>query len=100
MVDSTVCVNIEKMGGLGWTCTVYRMCELGRRKVQAQEGRALWRTQTKMSVIMIESPYSGDSDRNIRYLVLCGFDDAILHDECGYASHGWMTQHPRAKPLK
>lgn len=50
-----------------------------------------------MSVVMIESPYSGDIDRNIRYLALCGFDAGVLHDECVYASHGWMTQHPRAK---
>ena len=50
-----------------------------------------------MAVVMIESPYSGDIDRNIRYLALCGFDSAILHDECAYASHGWMTQHPRSK---
>lgn len=48
------------------------------------------------SVVMIESPYSGDIDRNIRYLALCGFDSGILHEECAYASHGWMTQHPRA----
>ncbi len=50
-----------------------------------------------MSVVMIESPYSGDIDRNIRYLALCGFDAGVLHDECAYASHGWMTQHPQAK---
>ena len=50
-----------------------------------------------MSVVMIESPYSGNIDRNIRYLSLCGFDSGILHDECAYASHGWMTQHPRCK---
>lgn len=46
---------------------------------------------------MIESPYSGDIDRHIRYLALCGFDAAVLNDECYYASHGLMTQHPRAK---
>jgi len=50
-----------------------------------------------MSVIFLESPYSGDIDRNIRYLALCGFDSSLLHGECPYASHGWMTQHPRAK---
>ena len=52
-----------------------------------------------MSVVMIESPYSGHIDRNIRYLALCGYDAALLHDECPYASHGWMTQHPRCKTL-
>jgi len=48
---------------------------------------------------MIESPYSGQIDRNIRYLALCGFDAAIKYDEVAYASHGLMTQHPRAKQL-
>ena len=52
-----------------------------------------------MAVVMIESPYSGDIDRNIRYLSLCGFDAGVLHDECPYASHGWMTQHPRSSNL-
>jgi hypothetical protein len=50
-----------------------------------------------MSVIMIESPYSGDIDRNIRYLALCSFDASVLYDECPYASHACMTQHPRKK---
>jgi hypothetical protein len=49
-----------------------------------------------MAVVFIESPYSGDIDRNIRYLALCCFD-AALKDECPYASHGLMTQHPRCK---
>jgi hypothetical protein len=52
-----------------------------------------------MSVAMIESPYSGDIDRNIRYLALCSFDAGILHDECPYASHASMTQHPRSKNM-
>lgn len=50
-----------------------------------------------MSVVFIESPYSGDIDRNMRYLALCMADAALLFDECPYASHGLMTQHPRAK---
>ena len=48
---------------------------------------------------MIESPYSGDIDRNIRYLALCSYDAALLHNECPYASHQSMTQHPRATNL-
>ena len=48
-------------------------------------------------VVMIESPYSGDIDRNIRYLHLTLFDSMINHDECAYASHAYMTQHPRHK---
>lgn len=50
-----------------------------------------------MSIVFLESPYSGDIDRNIRYLGLCGIDSSLLHGECPYASHAWMTQHPRSK---
>lgn len=50
-----------------------------------------------MSVVMLESPYSGNIDRNLRYLALCGIETTSLYDECYYASHGLMTQHPRSK---
>ena len=46
---------------------------------------------------MIESPYSGDIDRNIRYLDLALADSEIIYGESPYASHGVMTRHPRAK---
>lgn len=46
---------------------------------------------------MIESPYSGDIDRNIRYLNLCIADAGLLRNEVSYASHLAMTQHPRCK---
>ena len=52
-----------------------------------------------MAVVFLESPYSGDIDRNIRYLALCSLDAALLHNECPYASHANMTQHPRAKTM-
>lgn len=48
-------------------------------------------------VVMIESPYSGDIDRNIRYLGIAMCDSAVLKGECPYASHAYMTQHPRKK---
>ena len=48
-------------------------------------------------VVMIESPYSGDIDRNIRYLQIAWTDSMVLYGECAYASHGYMTQHPRAR---
>jgi len=51
------------------------------------------------SVVMIESPYSGQIDRHVRYTALCCIDAAIVHDELGYASHGVMTQHPRCKEI-
>lgn len=46
---------------------------------------------------MIESPYSGDIDRNMRYLELCGCETTACYGELHYASHSYMTQHPRAK---
>ena len=45
-------------------------------------------------IIMIESPYSGDIDRNIRYLDIAIADATINYEECPYASHGAMTRHP------
>lgn len=50
----------------------------------------------KMTCIFLESPYSGDVDRNVRYAALCVQEAAVLHNECAYASHLIMTQHPRA----
>lgn len=49
------------------------------------------------SVVMIESPYSGDIDRNIRYLLLCVAETGTVYDEVPYASHLYMTQHPRCR---
>lgn len=50
----------------------------------------------KGSVVMIESPYSGDIDRNVRYLQLAMADAMLNHNECPYASHIGMTMHARA----
>jgi len=47
-------------------------------------------------LVFIETPYSGDIDRNVRYLMLCGFDAAARH-ELGVSTHGSMTQHPTCK---
>ena len=57
--------------------------------------------KTKMSsefaaLVFIETPYSNDIDRNVRYLMLCGFDAAARH-ELGVSTHGSMTQHPACK---
>lgn len=48
-------------------------------------------------VVMVESPYSGDIDRNVRYLQLCMAECGVLHNELPYASHAIMTQHSRCK---
>jgi hypothetical protein len=47
-------------------------------------------------MVVIESPYSGDVDRNIRYLNLAMADSSVLYNEAPYASHSYMTQHGRA----
>lgn len=44
-------------------------------------------------LVFVESPYSGDIDRNVRYLLLCTYD-CWVRDEFPTHSHGCMTQHP------
>lgn len=43
--------------------------------------------------VFVESPYSGDIDRNIRYLKLCKYD-CWARGEMPCSSHDDMTQHP------
>lgn len=49
------------------------------------------------SVVFLESPYSGNVDRNLRYAQLAIMDAAVVHGDSPTASHTQMTQHPRAK---
>jgi hypothetical protein len=44
-----------------------------------------------MIPIVVESPYAGETPRNLRYLRAC-MRDAILRGESPYASHGLYTQ--------
>lgn len=44
-----------------------------------------------MRRVIIESPYAGDIDRNIKYLRAC-LRDCILRGEAPFASHGLFTQ--------
>lgn len=44
-----------------------------------------------MKRVIIESPYAGDVQRNLRYLRAC-MRDCILRGETPYASHGLLTQ--------
>ena len=46
--------------------------------------------------MFIESPYSGDVDRNLRYLMICGMD-AFARGEMPVSTHSSMTTHPAAK---
>lgn len=41
--------------------------------------------------VVVESPYAGDVQRNLRYLRAC-MRDCILRGEAPYASHGLYTQ--------
>lgn len=44
-----------------------------------------------MILVIVESPYAGDVDLNMRYLRAC-LRDCILRGESPYASHGLLTQ--------
>lgn len=44
-----------------------------------------------MSLVIIESPFSGDVEANLKYLREC-MRDALLRGESPYASHGLLTQ--------
>lgn len=43
-----------------------------------------------MRLVVIESPYAGDVERNMRYLAAC-MHDCLLRGEAPYASHGLYT---------
>lgn len=47
-------------------------------------------------VVFIESPYSGDIDRNLRYLMLCKLD-SWARGEYPCSSHDNLTTHPIKK---
>lgn len=44
-----------------------------------------------MIPVILESPYAGDIERNLRYLRAC-MRDALLRGEAPFASHGLYTQ--------
>lgn len=44
-----------------------------------------------MKLVIIESPYAGNVDRNLRYLRAC-LKDSLQRGESPYASHGLLTQ--------
>ena len=45
-----------------------------------------------MELVVIESPLSGDFERNVRYARLCALDCLINYNEAPYASHLIYTQ--------
>lgn len=44
-----------------------------------------------MRLVIIESPYAGDVERNLRYLRAC-MRDCLMRGEAPFASHGLYTQ--------
>jgi hypothetical protein len=45
-----------------------------------------------MKKVVVESPLSGDFERNVRYAKLCMLDCLVNHKEAPYASHLLYTQ--------
>ena len=45
----------------------------------------------RMSLVIIESPYTGNVERNLKYLRAC-MRDCLLRGESPFASHGLYTQ--------
>lgn len=46
---------------------------------------------TKMIRVVVESPYAGDVEKNLRYVRAC-MRDCLLRGEAPYASHALYTQ--------
>lgn len=46
----------------------------------------------KVRKVIIESPYAGDIEKNMRYVRACMRDCLVNHDEAPYASHALYTQ--------
>lgn len=44
-----------------------------------------------MRLVIVESPYAGDVERNMRYLRAC-LRDCLMRGEAPFASHGLYTQ--------
>lgn len=74
-----------------------RRCRSAVGDVMIHSSKQMTDNRTTPTVTMVESPYSGNIDRNVRYLLICHFDCAVVHREVPYSSHSYMTQHPRAK---
>lgn len=45
-----------------------------------------------MRKVIIESPYAGNVELNLRYLRACMHDSIVNHSEAPFASHGLYTQ--------
>jgi hypothetical protein len=45
-----------------------------------------------MNRVVIESPLSGDFEKNVKYAKLCMYDSLVNHNEAPFASHLLYTQ--------
>ena len=79
---------------LAWACVLTGTAASVSHVVSACKSR---RTQPARegTCVFVESPCSGDVDRNLRYLMLCGID-AFARGEMPVATHSFMTAHPAA----
>jgi len=50
-----------------------------------------YETRKRMRPVIVESPYAGDVERNLRYL-RAAMHDCIMRGETPYASHAILTQ--------
>lgn len=46
----------------------------------------------KMRRVILETPYAGDIERNMKYLRACMHDCIVWHHDAPFASHGLYTQ--------
>lgn len=46
----------------------------------------------KIRTVIVESPYAGDIEKNMRYIQACMRDCLVNHDEAPFASHALYTQ--------
>jgi hypothetical protein len=58
-----------------------------RKTVEAPDGRK----ERTMRLVVVESPYAGDVEMNLRYLRAC-MADCLRKGEAPYASHALYTQ--------
>lgn len=49
-------------------------------------------TNTLMDIVIIESPYAGDIERNLAYVRACMHDCLVKRSEAPFASHALYTQ--------
>ena len=55
------------------------------------ESKPTFMDTVKIPIVMIESPYAGDVEKNLRYL-RAALHDCLMRGEAPFASHGLYTQ--------